>query len=94
MEKIAISGKVKIVTLGNAAIHAAVTLWKEAGLLRPWNNPWEDARKAIVGLSSVILVVLETDILLLLRWWEVMVIEDGSTTWRYPKTFAGAELVA
>jgi ribosomal protein S18 acetylase RimI-like enzyme len=41
--------------LGNDAIDAAVALWRDAGLLRPWNNPQEDARKAIACPSSTIL---------------------------------------
>ena len=50
-----ISEVVQIVPLGIDVIDAAVTLWRDAGLLRPWNNPWEDARQAIACPSSAIL---------------------------------------
>jgi ribosomal protein S18 acetylase RimI-like enzyme len=78
-EKVVISAKVKIVPLGNGAIHAAGTLWREAGLLRPWNNPWEDAREAIASPSSVILGGVRTGDLVA----TTMVGDDGHRGWVY-----------
>jgi hypothetical protein len=34
---------------------AAVTLWEEAGLTRPWNDPRADIRLALVGPTSTVL---------------------------------------
>ncbi len=36
-------------------IDAAVELWREAGLTRPWNDPHADARLALAGAASTIL---------------------------------------
>jgi ribosomal protein S18 acetylase RimI-like enzyme len=36
-------------------IDAAVVLWREAGLTRPWNDPHADARLALAGATSTIL---------------------------------------
>lgn len=36
-------------------VAAAVSLWKQAGLTRPWNDPVDDAALALEGPSSTIL---------------------------------------
>jgi ribosomal protein S18 acetylase RimI-like enzyme len=41
--------------LDEAEIGAAVALWEEAGLLRPWNDPRADIRRALAGPSSTVL---------------------------------------
>ena len=41
--------------LHEAEIEAAVALWGEAGLLRPWNDPRADICLALAGPSSTIL---------------------------------------
>jgi ribosomal protein S18 acetylase RimI-like enzyme len=38
-----------------AEIDAAVALWEVCGLTRPWNDPREDARRALTGATSTIL---------------------------------------
>jgi len=38
-----------------AEIEAAVALWDEAGLLRPWNDPRADIRLALAGPASTVL---------------------------------------
>jgi ribosomal protein S18 acetylase RimI-like enzyme len=78
-EKAVISGKMQIVPLESGAIHAVVALWKEAGLLRPWNNPWEDARKAIACPSSAILGGVRAGELVA----TAMVGNDGHRGWVY-----------
>jgi hypothetical protein len=46
---------VEIGELCEAEIEAAVALWREAGLLRPWNDPRADIRLALVGPSSTVI---------------------------------------
>ena len=46
---------VEIGELREADIEAAVALWREAGLLRPWNDPHADIRLALAGPSSVVI---------------------------------------
>ena len=38
-----------------AEIDAAAELWEVCGLTRPWNDPREDARRALAGATSTIL---------------------------------------
>ncbi len=38
-----------------AEIDAAVALWEDSGLTRPWNDAREDARRALAGATSTIL---------------------------------------
>jgi ribosomal protein S18 acetylase RimI-like enzyme len=46
---------VEIGELCEAEIESAVALWREAGLLRPWNDPRADIRLALGGPSSAVL---------------------------------------
>lgn len=69
----------KIVTLGNEAVAQAVGLWREAGLLRPWNDAWEDARRAIASPSSALLGGIRDDELVA----TAMVGDDGHRGWVY-----------
>lgn len=41
--------------LESGEIDAAVALWEVSGLTRPWNDPREDARRALAGTTSTIL---------------------------------------
>jgi len=41
--------------LVEAEIDAAVELWREVGLTRPWNDPHADARLALAGETSTVL---------------------------------------
>ena len=36
-------------------VEAAIAIWREAGLTRPWNDPHADARRAMAGETSTIL---------------------------------------
>ena len=69
----------QIVPLDNHAISSAVDLWREAGLLRPWNDPWEDAKRAIAGPSSVLLGGVRDGRLIA----TAMVGDDGHRGWVY-----------
>jgi len=40
-----------IASLAESEIEAAVALWREAGLLRSWNDPHADIRLALAGPS-------------------------------------------
>ena len=77
--EIVISELVQIAPLGSDSIDATVALWREAGLLRPWNNPWEDARKAIACPSSTILGGYKAGELVA----TAMVGNDGHRGWVY-----------
>ena len=46
---------VEIGELAEAEIEAAIALWREAGLLRPWNDPRADLRRALAGPASTVL---------------------------------------
>ena len=58
---------------------AAVALWHEAGLTRPWNDPADDLERALAGPASTVLAALEADRLL----GTVMVGHDGHRGWVY-----------
>ena len=49
------TASVEICELREAEIEAAVALWDEAGLLRPWNDPRADIRLALAGPASTVL---------------------------------------
>ncbi len=44
-----------IAPLSPAHYDAAVELWHEAGLTRPWNDPIEDLRRALAGPESTVI---------------------------------------
>ncbi len=58
---------------------AAVALWREVGLTRPWNAPAEDLRRAIGGPSSTVLAGTDGDTLTA----TAMVGHDGHRGWVY-----------
>ena len=58
---------------------AAVALWHEVGLTRPWNDPAEDLRRAIAGPSSTVLAGTHGDTLTA----TAMVGDDGHRGWVY-----------
>lgn len=60
-------------------IPALVALWEGAGLTRPWNDPAADARRALGGPSSTILVARQGARLL----GSAMVGWDGHRGWAY-----------
>ena len=49
------TASVEIGELREGEIEAAVALWREAGLLRPWNDPRADIRLALAGPASTVL---------------------------------------
>ena len=65
--------------LDPAEIDAAVDLWRDAGLTRPWNDPYADARLALTGLSSTVLAGRLSGELAA----TVMVGADGHRAWVY-----------
>jgi ribosomal protein S18 acetylase RimI-like enzyme len=58
---------------------AALELWHEAGLTRPWNDPAEDLRRAWAGPASAVLAGLDDDVLVA----TAMVGHDGHRGWVY-----------
>ncbi|MGD0642818.1 MAG: GNAT family N-acetyltransferase, partial [Roseiarcus sp.] len=70
---------VEIGALSVAEIEAAVALWEEAGLLRPWNDPLADIRLALAGPSSTVLAARAGGRLAA----TVMVGWDGHRGWIY-----------
>lgn len=75
-------------TLHPASAAAAVALWHEAGLTRPWNDPHGDLRRAMDGSSSTILAATDDDGRLL---GTAMVGHDGHRGWVYYLAVATAE---
>jgi ribosomal protein S18 acetylase RimI-like enzyme len=68
-----------IESLTPSEFDAAVALWQDAGLTRPWNDPHDDLRRAIAGPSSTILAGREGDELVA----TAMVGHDGHRGWVY-----------
>ncbi|HEX4009489.1 MAG TPA: GNAT family acetyltransferase [Solirubrobacteraceae bacterium] len=58
---------------------AAVALWREAGLTRPWNDPVDDLQRAAARPGSTVLAATEDDRLLA----TAMVGHDGHRGWVY-----------
>ena len=58
---------------------AAVALWEECGLTRPWNDPWADLDRALTGPSSTVLAAVEGRALV----GTAMVGHDGHRGWVY-----------
>ena len=59
---------------------AAVRLWHDCGLTRPWNDPEQDLARALLGPSSTVLACVDADGLLA---GTVMVGSDGHRGWLY-----------
>jgi ribosomal protein S18 acetylase RimI-like enzyme len=68
-----------IASLAESEIEAAVALWREVGLWRPWNDPHADICLAMAGSSSTILAA-RLDARLAAT---VMVGWDGHRGWIY-----------
>jgi len=68
-----------IEALSDADVTAAVALWEEAGLTRPWNDPATDYRRASESSSSTILGLREDGRLV----GTAMVGCDGHRGWVY-----------
>jgi ribosomal protein S18 acetylase RimI-like enzyme len=62
-----------------AQFDAAIQLWRNAGLTRPWNDPSEDLHRAIAGPASTVLAGIEGETLLA----TAMVGHDGHRGWIY-----------
>ena len=58
---------------------AAVALWEECGLTRPWNDPHADLDRALAGPASTVLAVVEDGTLVA----TAMVGHDGHRGWVY-----------
>lgn len=58
---------------------AAVALWREVGLTRPWNDPIDDLRRAVTGPGSTVLAGHDQDELVA----TAMVGHDGHRGWVY-----------
>jgi ribosomal protein S18 acetylase RimI-like enzyme len=72
-------GHMRIETLPEPSYAAAVALWHEAGLTRPWNDPAEDLARAMDGPSSTVLAAFDGDALR----GTVMTGHDGHRGWVY-----------
>lgn len=59
---------------------AAVELWQDSGLTRPWNDPAADLRRAVSGSTSAVLAAIGDDGCLLAT---AMVGHDGHRGWVY-----------
>lgn len=49
----------RIAPLPEALVAEAVALWEEAGLIRPWNDPVADCRRALLGPDSTVLATCD-----------------------------------
>ncbi|MGJ9405392.1 GNAT family acetyltransferase [Nesterenkonia aurantiaca] len=61
-------------------VDAAVALWRQAGLTRPWNDPHQDCLRALTGEESTVLVAQDAAGELV---GTVMVGQDGHRGWIY-----------
>jgi ribosomal protein S18 acetylase RimI-like enzyme len=68
-----------VVELGPAEASAAVALWVEVGLTRPWNDAHADFARAVGGPSSAVLGLRATGELV----GAAMVGHDGHRGWVY-----------
>jgi ribosomal protein S18 acetylase RimI-like enzyme len=68
-----------IESLSLSQFEAAVALWHEAGLTRPWNDPLQDLRRAMAGPASTVLAGTEDAHLVA----TAMVGHDGHRGWVY-----------
>ena len=70
----------RIEPLPEALYDAAIKLWHNSGLTRPWNDPGADLRRAIAGSTSAVLAAVGDDGRLLAT---AMVGHDGHRGWVY-----------
>jgi len=68
-----------IESLSPSQFDAAITLWHDAGLTRPWNDPLDDLRRAMAGPASTVLAGTDNGQLLA----TAMVGHDGHRGWVY-----------
>ncbi len=68
-----------IAPIPSALEHEAVRLWRDCGLVRPWNDPDADLARALDGPSSTVLGAVADEQLL----GTVMVGHDGHRGWVY-----------
>lgn len=68
-----------VVVLPEALFPAAVSLWHETGLTRPWNDAAADLRRALRGPDSTVLAWVADDLLV----GTAMVGHDGHRGWVY-----------
>ncbi len=66
-------------SLPPAQFDAAIKLWHDMGLTRPWNDPAQDLRRAIADPASSVLAGIEAETLLA----TAMVGADGHRGWVY-----------
>jgi ribosomal protein S18 acetylase RimI-like enzyme len=71
---------VRIEPLPEALYDAAIRLWHDSGLTRPWNDPEADLRRAASGSESTVLAAVGDDGGLLAT---AMVGHDGHRGWVY-----------
>ncbi|MGJ9424804.1 GNAT family acetyltransferase [Nesterenkonia halotolerans] len=71
---------VGIIDLPEDLVDAAVALWQQTGLTRPWNDPHEDCRRALAGAESTVLAAVDARHRLL---GTVMLGQDGHRGWIY-----------
>lgn len=69
----------EITVLSGASVDAAVELWGQAGLTRPWNDPGDDVRRALEGPASTVLAGTADGALVA----TAMVGHDGHRGWVY-----------
>jgi ribosomal protein S18 acetylase RimI-like enzyme len=82
-----VTARLEIAALSPADGEAAVALWREAGLVRPWNDPQADIARAIAGPASTILAGRLDGRLVA----TAMVGWDGHRGWLYYLAVATAE---
>jgi ribosomal protein S18 acetylase RimI-like enzyme len=70
---------VTITDLPEELFDAAVALWRETGLTRPWNDPDLDLRRAVAGGTSTVLAATHGAALI----GTAMVGHDGHRGWVY-----------
>ena len=71
---------VRIEPLPGTLYDAAIRLWHDSGLTRPWNDPEADLRRAASGSASAVLAAIAEDGGLLAT---AMVGHDGHRGWVY-----------
>lgn len=69
--------QIKEATLENAS--EIITIWEECNLTRPWNNPSDDIKNAILTSTSTILLLCDESRII----GTVMVGYDGHRGWIY-----------
>jgi ribosomal protein S18 acetylase RimI-like enzyme len=79
-ERAEYSAAVRIEPLPRDQYDAAIRLWHDSGLTRPWNDPEADLQRAVSGSTSAVLAALGDDGCLVAA---AMVGHDGHRGWVY-----------